>query len=39
LIECGAGKVLSGLAKRFDPELSGISLQTPQDIDAFIKRV
>jgi [acyl-carrier-protein] S-malonyltransferase len=39
LIECGAGKVLSGLAKRIDPDLSGISLQTPQDIDEFMKRV
>ena len=38
LIELGAGKVLSGLAKRIDDSLTGISLQTPQDIEAFLKR-
>ena len=38
LIELGAGKVLSGLAKRIDGDLTGISLQTPQDIEAFAKR-
>ena len=38
LIECGSGKVLSGLAKRIDGDLTGLSLQTPQDIDAFIKQ-
>ena len=35
LIEAGAGKVLTGLAKRIDAELTGISLQNPQDIEAF----
>jgi [acyl-carrier-protein] S-malonyltransferase len=35
LIEAGAGKVLTGLAKRIDPDLTGISLQNPQDIEAF----
>ena len=38
LIECGAGKVLAGLAKRIDPDLSAVSLQAPQDIEDFIKR-
>ncbi len=38
LVECGAGKVLSGLAKRIDPDLTGISLQGPADIEAFIKQ-
>ena len=38
LIELGAGKVLSGLANRIDPELTGISIQTPQDIEEFFKR-
>lgn len=37
LVEAGAGKVLSGLAKRIDKEISGVSLQTPADIDAFLK--
>jgi len=38
LIELGAGKVLSGLAKRIDAELVGISVGTPQDIEDFLKR-
>ncbi|QDL55429.1 ACP S-malonyltransferase [Rhodoferax aquaticus] len=29
LVECGPGKVLAGLAKRIDPELSGYSLADP----------
>jgi len=36
LIEAGAGKVLAGLVKRIDKDLSALSLQTPQDIDAFL---
>jgi len=38
LVEVGAGKVLSGLAKRIDGDLTGISLNTPEDIEAFAKR-
>ena len=38
LVELGAGKVLSGLAKRIDPDLAGVSLQTPKDIEEFAKR-
>ncbi len=37
LVEIGPGKVLTGLTRRIDPKLSGISIQTPADIDAFIK--
>jgi [acyl-carrier-protein] S-malonyltransferase len=37
VVEAGSGKVLSGLAKRIDGDLTGISLQTPQDIEAFAK--
>jgi [acyl-carrier-protein] S-malonyltransferase len=37
LVEIGAGKVLTGLAKRIDPELAGVSVQTPADIEAFVK--
>jgi len=37
LVELGAGKVLTGLAKRIDPELSGVSAQTPADIEALVK--
>jgi [acyl-carrier-protein] S-malonyltransferase len=39
LVEAGSGKVLSGLAKRIDGDLAGVSLQTPQDIEAFAKTV
>jgi [acyl-carrier-protein] S-malonyltransferase len=37
LVECGAGKVLSGLVKRIDKEMTGIALNTPADIEAFLK--
>jgi len=37
LVECGSGKVLSGLAKRIDKELAGLALNTPADIEAFLK--
>ena len=37
LVELGAGKVLTGLARRIDPELTGISVQGPADIEAFVK--
>lgn len=36
LVELGAGKVLSGLARRIDPALTAVSLGTPADIDAFV---
>jgi [acyl-carrier-protein] S-malonyltransferase len=38
LIELGSGKVLSGLAKRINPEVTGISVGTPQDIEEFLKK-
>lgn len=37
LVELGAGKVLSGLAKRIDKAVSGSALNTPADIEAFLK--
>ncbi len=37
LVEVGSGKVLSGLVKRIDKELTGVSICTPEDIDAFIE--
>lgn len=37
LVEIGAGRVLTGLTKRINPDLSGISVGTPQEIDAFLK--
>ncbi len=36
LVEAGAGKVLSGLAKRIDPDLKGLSVGKPADIEAFL---
>ncbi|HYD29667.1 MAG TPA: ACP S-malonyltransferase [Azospirillaceae bacterium] len=38
LVEVGSGKVLAGLAKRIDKEMTGVSLGTPADIDAFLKQ-
>lgn len=35
LVELGSGKVLTGLARRIDPELSGAALNTAADIEAF----
>ena len=37
LVECGSGKVLSGLVKRIDKEMTGTALNTPSDIEAFLK--
>lgn len=34
LVECGPGKVLAGLAKRIDPELTGIPLFDPASLAA-----
>lgn len=38
LIELGSGKVLSGLTKRIDGDLTGMSVGTPQDIEEFLKK-
>jgi [acyl-carrier-protein] S-malonyltransferase len=37
LVELGASKVLSGLAKRIDKEMSALAAGTPAEIDALIK--
>ncbi|MEQ8735823.1 MAG: ACP S-malonyltransferase [Rhodospirillaceae bacterium] len=39
LIEAGAGKVLTGLAKRIDRDITAVSLQTPGDIEDFLKTI
>ena len=36
-IEIGAGKVLTGLTRRIDQSLKSISIQTPDDINAFLE--
>jgi [acyl-carrier-protein] S-malonyltransferase len=37
IVEIGAGKVLSGLVRRIDRELATSSVQTPAEIEAFLK--
>ena len=37
LVECGTGKVLLGLVKRIDKEMTGLALNTPADIEAFLR--
>ena len=39
LVECGSGKVLSGLVKRIDKEMTGVAINNPGDIEAFLKAV
>ena len=38
LVELGSGKVLTGLTKRINPELTGLSISGPKDIEEFLKR-
>jgi [acyl-carrier-protein] S-malonyltransferase len=37
VVELGTGKVLSGLVRRIDKELEAISVETPADVEAFLK--
>jgi [acyl-carrier-protein] S-malonyltransferase len=37
LVELGAGRVLSGLAKRIDRDLAALSIGAPAEIEAFVK--
>jgi len=37
VVECGAGKVLTGLAKRIDPSLGASNIETPDDLEYFIQ--
>lgn len=37
IVEVGAGKVLTGLTKRISPEINALFLNTPEDIDVFLK--
>ncbi len=36
LLELGTGKVLTGLAKRINPDVNATAIGTPADIDAFV---
>lgn len=37
LVELGAGKVLTGMVRRIDKEMSGQAVGAPEDIEAFLK--
>jgi [acyl-carrier-protein] S-malonyltransferase len=37
LIEVGAGKVLTGMNKRIDKEISSMAVQSPAEVEAFLK--
>lgn len=37
LVEIGCGKVLSGMTKRIDREIASKNVETPADIEAFLK--
>ncbi len=39
LVELGAGKVLSNLAKRIHPDLNGLSISDPQSLDDFLTQM
>jgi [acyl-carrier-protein] S-malonyltransferase len=39
LVELGAGKVLSGLAKRITPETAAVSIGTAADVDSFLAEI
>lgn len=36
LVELGAGKVLSGLAKRIDRDMTGVAVNNPADVETFL---
>lgn len=36
VVEIGAGKVLTGLARRIDPDLAALSVESPDDIEALL---
>ncbi len=37
VVELGAGKVLTGMAKRINRDLTGMAVGTPEEIEAFLK--
>ena len=37
VVELGAGKVLTGLARRIDPDLRALSVEHPDDLEALLK--
>jgi len=39
IVEVGSGKVLAGLMRRINKEISALSIETPADIDAFCQKL
>ena len=39
VVELGTGKVLSGLVRRIDREMSGVAVEGPDDIEALLKEL
>ena len=39
VVELGSGKVLSGLVRRIDREMSGVAVEGPDDIEALLKEL
>lgn len=39
LVELGSGKILTGMVRRINRELTGVAVQTPADIEAFLSRL
>ncbi len=37
LVEVGTGKILTGLVKRIDREMTGLAVNAPADVEAFLK--
>jgi [acyl-carrier-protein] S-malonyltransferase len=38
-VEIGAGRVLTGLARRIDKDLEAVAVGTPAEIEAFVKTI
>ena len=39
LIELGAGKVLSGLTRRIDRDMTGSAVESPEDVEAALAMI
>ena len=37
LAEIGSGRILTGMTRRIDRSLNGVTVGTPDEIDAFLK--
>jgi len=39
LVEVGTGKILTGLVKRIDREMTGLAVNAPADVETFLKTI